>query len=374
LRFNAKCVSTDPLFDDEQDGPTLGFEAWMDLSMQLLRRSEGERAAILDRARVSIADWEASDAHWTGVLSDEVSRGDTTRAEAYGARCAAAFRQRAAEPRSEDTGADREPDEAPSREPALPSPNQDAAVVQAFAAKAPPRSEVAASVEPAAAFASDPLPDVRLPLGPVHIPEAPAVATPPHLSFAEPPKPSFVEPPKPSFMASAVQGAEPLGKAPHPGGMTLDALPVPADLKPLPFTPRPAGAEPVFPPSEPAPGPAARKPQSPLGETAMALDLPIGPATPFAGASPPPKREVMAAGGLELPMITVEQYAALCAELSLGKSTLERALVRQGIHDAAVWSALDRSWQDRFRSDPDLRRRWSDLTAQYREFLKNHAL
>lgn len=147
------------------------------------------------------------------------------------------------------------------------------------------------------------------------------------------------------------------------GGVTADALPVPRG-NPLPFTERAAGAPP---PAIAAAPPAVRPPPAALGETAKLPEgmVPRGAALPFAGAKPTPPEPPR-----DLPALSLEQYAAMCAESSLGGASLEQALGRYGLSDAGVWRAVDQAWQARLSADPPLMQRWLDLTARYRELLK----
>jgi hypothetical protein len=70
------------------------------------------------------------------------------------------------------------------------------------------------------------------------------------------------------------------------------------------------------------------------------------------------------------PSLSLEQYAALCAESTVGAGlAFEQALLRYGIPDRDAWKALDRSWQDRLGREPILTLRWMELTARYREHL-----
>ncbi|WP_437930395.1 hypothetical protein WMF37_14450 [Sorangium sp. So ce291] len=72
----------------------------------------------------------------------------------------------------------------------------------------------------------------------------------------------------------------------------------------------------------------------------------------------------------ELPSLSLQQYAALCAESSVGAaSSFDQALLRHGIADRDLWKAVDTSWQDRLEREPILTLRWMELTARYREHI-----
>ncbi|WP_437290346.1 hypothetical protein [Sorangium sp. So ce406] len=93
--------------------------------------------------------------------------------------------------------------------------------------------------------------------------------------------------------------------------------------------------------------------------------------TPSGAAAPGPPPEPDQRGTPRaLPSISLQQYAALCAESSVGvASSFDRALLRHGIADRDLWSAVDRSWQDRLEREPMLTLRWMELTNRYREHL-----
>ncbi|XXX80487.1 hypothetical protein WMF30_17135 [Sorangium sp. So ce134] len=106
-----------------------------------------------------------------------------------------------------------------------------------------------------------------------------------------------------------------------------------------------------------------RPPDPPVAGSAA--PAPAGLETPglASGQEPPGKRDA-------LPSLSLQQYAALCAESSIGvASSFDRALLRHGIADRDLWKAIDRSWQDRLEREPILTLRWMELTTRYREHL-----
>ena len=70
-----------------------------------------------------------------------------------------------------------------------------------------------------------------------------------------------------------------------------------------------------------------------------------------------------------VPVLTVEQYASLTAELTVSpeRSAEIRARYQIGADDA--FQALARSFTARFSADPDLYARFGALSAQYRAWL-----
>ncbi|WP_104979670.1 hypothetical protein [Sorangium cellulosum] len=134
---------------------------------------------------------------------------------------------------------------------------------------------------------------------------------------------------------------------------------------PLPSIKMPAEAEPFH-----LDGGSARSgvtSRRPPGETGAA---PAARGTSgFAAAGPASERDP-SGGRRGLPSLTLEQYAVLCAEASLGVASLfDRALLRHGIADRDLWKAVDRSWQERLEREPILTLRWMELTTRYREHL-----
>ncbi|WP_438028822.1 hypothetical protein [Sorangium sp. So ce233] len=96
-----------------------------------------------------------------------------------------------------------------------------------------------------------------------------------------------------------------------------------------------------------------------------AAPAPSGAAAP--GPSPEPD---LHGKPRALPSLSLQQYAALCAESSVGAaSSFDQALLRHGIADRDLWRAVDRSWQDRLEREPLLTLRWMELTTRYREHL-----
>lgn len=101
------------------------------------------------------------------------------------------------------------------------------------------------------------------------------------------------------------------------------------------------------------------------GPSASALAPPS-----VATAAPASRSDLPAGAPSALPSLSLQQYAVLCAESSLGAaSSFDQALLRHGIADRDLWKAVDRSWQDRLEREPILTLRWMELTTRYREHL-----
>lgn len=138
-------------------------------------------------------------------------------------------------------------------------------------------------------------------------------------------------------------------------------------------------------PAAPRPGPRVQ--QAPSGEeTAPPMRSPLAAALPFRRAKPtastmaiamptaedlrrlagarsgPPSAPLQGPKGLSL-----EQYAALCAELAVFPDASEVTFVRYGLGDLGERSAADIAWQERLRADPAQMQRWQSLYLHYHE-------
>ncbi|WP_437784104.1 hypothetical protein [Sorangium sp. So ce1097] len=98
---------------------------------------------------------------------------------------------------------------------------------------------------------------------------------------------------------------------------------------------------------------------------------PAAPAPSVAAAPGPAQAPDVHGAPRALPSLSLQQYAVLCAEASVGAASpsFDQALLRHGIADLDLWKAVDRSWQDRLEREPMLTLRWMELTARYREHL-----
>ncbi|WP_437680525.1 hypothetical protein [Sorangium sp. So ce131] len=138
-----------------------------------------------------------------------------------------------------------------------------------------------------------------------------------------------------------------------PRAMPLPSIKMPPEAEPFHLDGGSArsGVTSRRPPGEAGAAPAARGPSD------------------LAAAGPASERD-LTGKRRRLPSLTLEQYAALCAESSLGVPSLfDRALLRHGIADRDLWKAVDRSWQERLEREPILTLRWMELTTRYREHL-----
>jgi hypothetical protein len=65
----------------------------------------------------------------------------------------------------------------------------------------------------------------------------------------------------------------------------------------------------------------------------------------------------------EQPSLTLEQYAQICIQLMQEPTRAVEIRARYGLADDSAWAIVHRRWQDRINRDPDLLRRWMELTA-----------
>lgn len=182
--------------------------------------------------------------------------------------------------------------------------------------------------------------------GPEREPAPPRVASPP----VAPPPPivTAAAPPSPLKFGNPMKGtasfdlnqilrpALPFAGGVGAAGARPDAAPVPqrAPVSAFPGGPPPSSH------AAPPPAPAPR-------------------AAPSSRAEPP-----AGAAGSTLPVLTLAQYASLCAELAHG-GDVGAIYLRYGVKDAAARESLHRQWRSHLE-DPATRARWQHLTEAYR--------
>lgn len=69
------------------------------------------------------------------------------------------------------------------------------------------------------------------------------------------------------------------------------------------------------------------------------------------------------------PRLSIEQYAALCAEVSVSPETAEATFAKYGLASPEERAAADLEWQERLRADAALMQRWQTLYLHYSEQL-----
>ncbi|WP_437908908.1 hypothetical protein WME95_13990 [Sorangium sp. So ce327] len=159
------------------------------------------------------------------------------------------------------------------------------------------------------------------------------------------------------------------GKRPPSEGEADETVEVPRAL-PLPSIKLPSEAEPLeLDGGNARSGVTLRRSPGEL-DASGAVPAAAGVATPSVAAPAPAPRSDLPGARSALPSLSLQQYAVLCAESSIGAaSSFDQALLRHGIADRDLWKAVDRSWQDRLEREPILTLRWMELTTRYREHL-----
>ncbi|MBW2524992.1 MAG: hypothetical protein JRI23_12480 [Deltaproteobacteria bacterium] len=90
--------------------------------------------------------------------------------------------------------------------------------------------------------------------------------------------------------------------------------------------------------------------------------------SPFAKALP----FEQATESVNVPQLTLEQYASFCAERNARPAEQEATLKKYGITDAKAENALDDQWQDAFEAKPNQRERWLQMVREFTAWLENH--
>jgi hypothetical protein len=86
------------------------------------------------------------------------------------------------------------------------------------------------------------------------------------------------------------------------------------------------------------------------------------------------RADELRAGGNARPSLSIEQYAALCAELAAYPGQVVHVHQRYGIVSDDARVALDEAFALRFSNDPSLQRRWQALVAHYTRWYQQQRL
>ncbi|WP_437931707.1 hypothetical protein WMF37_21430 [Sorangium sp. So ce291] len=119
-----------------------------------------------------------------------------------------------------------------------------------------------------------------------------------------------------------------------------------------------------------APGPAPVPHDPTRGETmplGMSLTAHVEAVLPF--ASKPGGRPAQP----RAPRVSLQTYAALCAELSVAPDRTADILRKYDIRDEASRRAIDEEWRARFEAQPEALAEWRDLCARYRALVLRQA-
>ncbi|WP_438023566.1 hypothetical protein [Sorangium sp. So ce233] len=143
-------------------------------------------------------------------------------------------------------------------------------------------------------------------------------------------------------------------------------------------------------PATPAGAPASSRPvpraPAELGETSLSLAIPrellkraahgqaagAGATSQISGASPPPSPSSNAGSSGPAPVaepietiLSLPQYAALCAELALSPGAAEAIFRRYGLDSSERRSAVDAAWKQRLSKHPAEYAKWQEMYRYY---------
>jgi hypothetical protein len=153
--------------------------------------------------------------------------------------------------------------------------------------------------------------------------------------------------------------------SPPPGiGETADVDITIFRRRPLPFA---AGAPPTafFAAADAARAEVRRPGTRATGHETMALPA-MGGAAPEGEGEAGERDEAKRQGA----SLTLEQYAAFCAELAVFPDQVASVHRRYGVADETARRALDGTFAQRFQGDPTLQRRWRALVAHYGDWYR----
>jgi hypothetical protein len=304
------------------------------------------RDDVLARAGLSLEDWAAAQRTWLEEMGRELSLGRFDLTNQY----TRAFLERQRALSTPVAVVPAGPPAMPIRAPEVSTPSAEA-VPSYLAPGAAPVPSVASALPPA------PLANPILAGTMMAIDGAALRAALPFDAQARPAPPA--PPPPPVKRAPAALSGTAIGHV------------VPKAAA-LPFAPGASSSVPS--PALPPPGalPAVRRAPAALSGTSMAIIAPKGPALPFgAGASGAPPAAGAPPG--PPPTLTLEQYAALCAELAAFPQQQDAVFQRYGLGAQRDRAAVDAAWKHRLGADPDEYQRWLALYQQHQRVVQGAA-
>ena len=143
--------------------------------------------------------------------------------------------------------------------------------------------------------------------------------------------------------ASALPFRSPVAIAAPPPQPALGATAPPDAMSPFAVAPTPFQGR-LPPPARPPARPAVAAPIDPS---------PAPPAAPVVAEAPP------------MPALTLDQYASLCAELTVFPQQTEAVFEKYGLGPLRARLAVDLGWRERLRRAPDEYAAWQALYARY---------
>lgn len=137
----------------------------------------------------------------------------------------------------------------------------------------------------------------------------------------------------------------------------------------LPFS-KDAAPTPFLPPEEPKLRPS---PRDPCDETAsLPAILAVKPILPFGrqAAAPVPATPADDGTVVEPGMLTLAQYASLCAELATLLQPRATVLLRYGLADDAARTRQETYWARRMKKNDPLKAKYKELVTSFQEYLE----
>jgi len=328
-----------PLTASIDNDPPVAFDTWARIAAKMLDRSSSERLDVLRAHSITPEDWTPSDTYWSLLLADEIASGEMVHADVYAAHCAAECKAR------RESQAPTPPVEtAKSPEPAE----------EAIKEVPPPVVVPEKKIAPADVFVV-PVAMSPAPAAPIKAPAAP----PPMV-----PKPQFPE----ELYGTSMALNLPRGPA-------------------LPFAAKSAAESPLAKPAAKADQPSA-PPAPDLGQTKDMPDLAqiARSIVPFKGKPPtdmqpkpapvtppaaiPPAMVAQPEVPRDVPELTLEQYASLCAELELAPNREQETLQRYHLRSDQK-GRLDSYWTARFLADSNIVAAYRHAKSTYMTWLKS---
>ncbi|WP_437986029.1 hypothetical protein [Sorangium sp. So ce117] len=157
--------------------------------------------------------------------------------------------------------------------------------------------------------------------------------------------------------SAAASGASVLPFGPPAPPEPARPAPPTAVLPALPVPPEPADAAAAM-----ALVPKGMRGFTSLTGTHPTSGAPSGAPLPFASGP----RAAPAASSIPAPVLSLEQYASLCADLAASPGDAEALFARYGLGRPEERAAVDAFWRDRLTRDPAAHRRWQELYSQHR--------
>ncbi|MBK8258651.1 MAG: hypothetical protein IPK82_39080 [Polyangiaceae bacterium] len=187
------------------------------------------------------------------------------------------------------------------------------------------------------------------------------------------------------MMPPGMEGPPPVPQQPNAPPAPRSAYPPPAQgqgASPFPAVPQAPRTPSVYPPAAPGqPAHMGARPSS-VYPPAQASPSVYPPAQPSPSAYPPHEGRSQSVYPPAVPSgggpvaakstgrfgLSIEQYAALCAEVNVYPESAEAIFTQYGLASRKDRLTADAGWQERLRADPILMQRWQALYLHYHDY------